>query len=345
MKKIAIAGFGFMGRMHYGCWGRMRGAKVAAICDSNLAQLKKSSGGNIAGADFSTDFGDARIFDSFDGMLAAGGFDIVDITLPTPLHPAMAEKALAAGYHVLCEKPMALDAKSCDRMLAAASKAKGRFMVAQCLRFWPCYVCLKDLVGKGTYGKVVAADFSRLANAPGWNDGGKSWFLDESKSGGVQLDLHIHDADMINWLFGLPDAVTTLAHRHATGGWTDHAHTLYEYSDKVVTSTVSWAPVGEFGFESGFRVMFERATAVGSTRPSETFTIYPSKGKPFSPRLGKGTGYENEIRWFLSYVNGTAKDGPLTPLDARNSVALVDAERKSARSGRRIHVKGTMPEK
>ena len=48
MKKIAIVGFGFMGRMHYGCWKKLRGAKVVALCDSNLAQLEKASGGNIA---------------------------------------------------------------------------------------------------------------------------------------------------------------------------------------------------------------------------------------------------------------------------------------------------------
>ena len=339
MKKIAIVGFGFMGRMHYGCWKKLRGAKVVALCDSNLAQLEKASGGNIAGADQSTDYGDAKIYDDFDAMLAAGGFDVVDITLPTPLHPSMAEKALAAGYHVLCEKPMALDAKACDRMLAAARKAKGRFMVAQCLRFWPTYVCLQKMIESGKYGKVVAADFSRLSNAPGWNTGGKSWFLDESKSGGVQLDFHIHDADMINWLFGLPEAVTTRAHVHADGGWTDHAHTLYEYPDKVVTSTVSWAPTGAFGFEAGFRVVFERATAVSTTRPAEDFTVYPAKGKPFSPKLSKRTGYENEIRWFLAQVNGKGGKGPLTPQDARDSVALVDAERKSARTGKRVAVK------
>ena len=120
------------------------------------------------------------------------------------------------------------------------------------------------------------------------------------------------------------------------GGWTDHAHTLYEYPDKVVTSTVSWATAGEFAFESSFRVLFERATAVCTTRPAEDFTVYPAKGKAFKPKLGKGTGYENEIKWFLAHVNGTAAKGPLTPQDARDSVALVDAERKSARTGRRV---------
>ena len=47
MKKVAFVGFGFMGRMHYGCWKRLGGAKVAALCDSNLAQLKRASGGKV----------------------------------------------------------------------------------------------------------------------------------------------------------------------------------------------------------------------------------------------------------------------------------------------------------
>ena len=130
------------------------------------------------------------------------------------------------------------------------------------------------------------------------------------------------------------------AYDYATAEWDGEEEPLYEYPDKVVTSTVSWAPTGEFGFEAGFRVVFERATAVCTTRPAEDFTVYPAKGKAFKPKLGKGTGYENEIKWFLAHVNGTAAKGPLTPQDARDSVALVDAERKSARTGRVVKVKG-----
>ena len=82
-------------------------------------------------------------------MLAAGGFDIVDITLPTPLHPKMSIAALKAGYHVLCEKPMALTLGDCDAMLAAARKAKRRLLVAQCVRFFPEYAALREMVRDG----------------------------------------------------------------------------------------------------------------------------------------------------------------------------------------------------
>ena len=63
MTRIAIAGFGFMGRMHYGNWKKIRGAKVVASCDANLAQLTTVAGGNLAGADTSTDFTGVAVYD------------------------------------------------------------------------------------------------------------------------------------------------------------------------------------------------------------------------------------------------------------------------------------------
>ena len=120
MQRVAIVGFGFMGKTHYGAWKKCRGAKVVAVCDSNLAQMTSKVTGNIKGiADNSALAKTVKVWDDFSKMLEAGGFDIVDITLPTSLHPVMTIAALEAGYHVLCEKPMALDLKSCDRMLAA----------------------------------------------------------------------------------------------------------------------------------------------------------------------------------------------------------------------------------
>ena len=75
MTKIAIVGFGFMGRMHYGNWKKIRGAKVVAICDANLAQLTTVTGGNIAGSEATTDLSGVDIYDDFAKMVAAGGFN------------------------------------------------------------------------------------------------------------------------------------------------------------------------------------------------------------------------------------------------------------------------------
>lgn len=341
MQRVAIVGFGFMGRTHYGCWHKQKGAKVVAVCDSNLVQLTAKVQGNVKGAADNSDLPkNVKVYADYEEMLAAGGFDIVDITLPTFLHPTMASAALAKGYHVLCEKPMALNAKLCDQMLATAKRAKGKFMVAQCLRFWPAYVYLKDLITSGKYGKVVAAEFTRYSLLPGWGAAGKSWFLDEDKSGGVALDLHIHDADMVNFLFGLPSAVTVRAHVRKDGV-TDHIATTYDFTDKVVTSVGSWAASDSLGFEAGFKVIFERAVVINDgKRPNGGYEVYPAGGKMFTPKLSPRTGYQNEIAWFLAYVNGEVKlaNAPLTPQDARNSVALVDAERKAAKTNKTVRI-------
>lgn len=341
MKKVAIVGFGFMGRTHYGCWRKQKGAQVVAVCDSNLTQITATVQGNVKGAaDNSALPKSVKVFADYEAMLAAGGFDIVDITLPTFLHPSMVTAALAKGYHVLCEKPMALNAKLCDTMLAAAKKARGKLMVAQCLRFWPEYVYLKDLITSGKFGKVVAAEFTRVSVAPGWGAKGKSWFLDEAKSGGVALDLHIHDADMVNFLFGLPPAVTVRSHIRKDGV-TDHTVTTYEFKDKVVTAVGSWAASDTFNFEAGFRVIFENAVVVNDgKRSGGGLEVHPAGAKMFRPKLASRTGYQNEIAWFLAYVNGEVKlaNAPLTPTDARNSVALIDAERRAAKTGKTTKV-------
>ena len=227
MNNVAIVGFGFMGKTHYGAWRKCRGAKVVAVCDANLAQLTAKVVGNIKGAADNTALPKSvKVYDDFEKMLAAGGFDIVDITLPTQLHPATTIAALKAGCHVLCEKPMALSLKDCDAMLAAAKAAKRRLLVAHCVRFFPENVYVRDLVKSGKYGKVVAADFTRFIAPPKWSPKGADWFFDEKKSGGVLFDAHIHDADYILGTFGRPKSVSATFHRNASG-FVDHSTATY----------------------------------------------------------------------------------------------------------------------
>ena len=339
MNRVAIVGYGFMGKTHYGAWKKASGAKVVAVCESNLAQLTAKTVGNVKGvADNSKLPKTVKVYDDFGKMLAAGGFDVVDITLPTPLHPVMTVAALEAGYHVICEKPMALDTKSCDKMIAAAKQAKRQLFVGQCVRFDPQYAFLKEAVADGRFGKVVAADFTRFCPAPGWNNGGKSWFLDESKSGGAAIDMHVHDTDFIQYVFGLPPAVSTHTHVRKDG-LTDHLTTCYLYKDKVVTSDTSWAAAGSLVFDSAYRVFFEKATVYCGAAYKKPITVYPETGRPYAPKLQKGTSYEREIRYFNDCIAGRKpRTVVLTATDARNSIMLACAEKKSAKTGRPVRL-------
>lgn len=341
MKKVAIVGFGFMGKTHYGAWKKCRGAKVVAVCDSNLAQLTAKVTGNIKGAADNTDLPKSvKVWADFAEMLAAGGLDIVDITLPTPLHAPMSIAALETGCHVLCEKPMALSLKDCDAMLAAAKRAQRRLLVAQCVRFFPEYAKLTEIVRSGQYGKVVSADFTRFMSAPKWSPKGGSWLLDESKSGGLYVDAHVHDADYLVSLFGLPKAVLSTAHRSAHG-YVDHLTTAYAYADgKVVTADCSFAASDSLLWDAAARVFLEKATVYLGPAYKAPLTVYPEGGKPFAPKLAKASGYEAEVKYFLSLVEDPqARETTLTADDARAAIDLVLTEKKSAETGRKVTVK------
>ena len=338
MKKVAIVGFGFMGRTHYGAWKKCRGAKVVAVCDAVPANLSAKVKGNIKGAaDNSALPKSVRIFDDYARLLASGGFDIVDLTVPTHLHAEMTVAALKAGYHVLCEKPMALNLADCDRMLAAAKRARRELLVAQCVRFAPEYAFVRGLVESGRYGKVVAADFTRYIAPPKWSAKGSNWFFDEGKSGGVLFDVHVHDLDYVAGTFGRPRAISAAFHRNAKGA-VDHTTATLFCGDALITSDSSFVPAGSFVWEGSGRVFFERATVYFGPLYRKPLTVYPETGKPFSPKLPRRTGYEAEIAYFLGMVEGRRQRRILTARDARDSIALLLAERRSADTGRRVSV-------
>lgn len=320
-----------MGRTHYGAWRKTRGAKVVAICDSCLSQLTAKVEGNVAGAADNTEIPESvGIYDDVDAMLAAGGFDIVDVTLPTMLHREVSVKALEAGYHVLCEKPMALSLKDCDAMIAASRKAKRRLMIAQVVRFQPASLYLKKLVDTKKYGKTIAAEFSRYVAPPAWSPKGGDWFFDEKKSGGVYLDVHIHDVDLMQSVFGLPDGVVAAAHRRRNG-CPDHTGAIYSYPGFTVTSTSSFVASRSMQFDSAYRIFFEKATVFCGGRYGGGYvTVYPQEGKPFCPKLGeKVKAYADEVRYFLDCVEGRNDGSFMTAESARMSVALAMAERSA----------------
>jgi predicted dehydrogenase len=330
MLKIGIVGFGFMGRMHYRCWDGMKGAKVAAVCDLNakvLEQLGESTG-NIEGAETNIDPSSFNFYTDFDEMLSKEQLDAVAITLPTNLHPGFSSKALKAGVNVFCEKPMALTVEDCESMIAVAKESGKVLMIGHCVRFWPEYAKTKEIVSGGEYGKVVAAVFQRLGAAPTWSE--DNWFLDERRSGGVTLDLHIHDTDYVHYLFGIPQSVLS---NKATGpgGGTAHIVTQYLYDDgKLVSAEGGWSMMPSFGFEMSFNIMLEKATIVYDCTRKPTLKVCTSSGETLEPELEKDDGYVQEMTYFAKLIQGEKVEEIITLEQSRDSVRIVEAEKKSA---------------
>ncbi|WP_372805760.1 Gfo/Idh/MocA family protein [Pontiella sp.] len=316
MIRVGIIGMGFMGGVHFRNWQALDDAQVVAVCDANPI-AGKAKQGNIDTGDSELNLDGVAVFTDVADMLATETLDAVSIALPTHLHKSVTIQCLEAGVHVLCEKPMALSVEDCDAMIAAASAAGKQLMVAQCIRFWPAYAWLKSVVESNAFGAVKVADFSRLTYAPAWSDA--SWISDPSKSGGMALDLHIHDLDYIQYLFGPPAAVESDC-AYLENGVPGHSVTRVDYgAGKVVTATASWMMPKSFGFSMAFKVVFEKAAVV---LDGNGVTVYPAEGEAYAPEIEPGDGYRGEIEYFASLVKGQAEVVVITPEQARESVRM-----------------------
>lgn len=335
MLRVGIVGLGFMGRMHYRCWKNQPGATITAICEANRKVLEtagEAPKGNVQGAADHIDFTGVATFTDFDELIASKSVDALSITLPTFVHPDTTVKALKAGIHVLCEKPMALNPAECDRMIAAADESGKVLQIGHCIRFWPEYVVTRELIQSGKYGKPVAATFRRFSTLPGWSP--DNWFADESRSGGQPLDLHIHDTDYVHYLFGMPKAVSSV-------GDDSLAYIASQYfypGGPAVVAESTWRMAPGFGFEMSFNIVLEKATIVFDITRTPSFRVCPAEGDVFTPELPPGDGYTREIDHFARAAGGESVEPVVTPRQSRETVRLILAEKQSAREQRRIEL-------
>ncbi|ANY70153.1 oxidoreductase [Paenibacillus sp. BIHB 4019] len=327
MLKVGLIGFGFMGRMHFDNYVRLteEGAPVqlAAICDLMIEELKNGkASGNMATGQEVYDLSPYNLYDSIEKMLENEELDIVDITLPTYLHAELTCSLLEKGLHVLCEKPVAGNSADGWKMAQAAERTGKTLMIGQCLRFWPAYEYLKTVVDDNRFGAVTGGYFFRGSAAP------KGWFLDGSKSGGAVLDMHIHDTDMIHWLFGKPEQVSTLARNVIPGSGYDTVSTNYVYPDgKVLNAQADWTLEGDFGFAMTYRVNFEGGNLLFENGQVK---VNPNNEPGFVADLSPDMGYYRQIKYFLESVNAGTPVSVCMPESAVGTLEIIEAELRSA---------------
>ncbi len=327
-----------MGREHLKCYRSLRGVRVTAICDSDRARLKGSEKveGNIGGDDAALDLGDVALYTDFEKMLDEEQLDAVSITLPTFMHRDFTVKALDAGAHVLCEKPMAMNVEQCEDMIAAAKTNKRILQIGHCIRFWPEYAKAKQIVDSGKYGDVLAASFRRVSTVPEWS--WKNWLIHAKQSGGAIMDLHIHDADYIQYLFGLPEAVRSEGAIGPSGGF-DYVTTQYIYKNsKVVSAEGGFVMSPDSKFEMSFVMSLEKATITYDCRHTPTLQLCLAGGGCVMPKIESGDGYSREIAHFVKKVKGAKVPRIISPLDSLNAIKIILAEKQSAESKKEVAI-------
>lgn len=221
-------------------------------------------------------------------------------------------------------------------MLDAAARAGRHLQIGHCIRFWPEYVKAREIVTDGAFGRVISAAFRRFSATARTRRG--CWFEDASQSGGMLFDLHSHDTDFVQHLFGLPESVSS--HGDRTSGGANHILTAYRYAGApLVTAEGGWAMTPSLGFQMAFTLVLEKAVVCFDSKRSPTLTVYPETGEPFSPPLEAGDGYERQIRHFIGRIRGERMPSVIPPHDALTTLRLLEAERESLTTGQAVEIK------
>ena len=199
MMNFAIIGFGGLGKVHFRNIEEVTRVvgdiKLVAICDIEESAFTSAVKTNIS-ADGGNDLSAYNLYTDLEEMLSKEKLDFVITALPTYIHEKIAVQVMERGINVFSEKPMALNPEQAQNMIDVAKKNNVKLMIGQCLRYFPEYRALKALIDSEEYGKVRYANFTRLSMIPKWS--WHNWFQDEALSGGVALDLHVHDLDYIS---------------------------------------------------------------------------------------------------------------------------------------------------
>lgn len=320
--RVAIVGTGLMGRVHAEAWHRT-GARVAAFVG------KPGAGGDPLASTYA-----ARFATDLDAVVR--DVDVVDICTPTHLHEEFTLRAAAAGKHVVCEKPLALTVAEGLRMIQACRVAGVRLLVAHVLRFFPEYRLARDLVVRGEIGAPGVLRLSRCTSRPRKPD---NWYVDPARSGGMILDLMVHDFDYARWVAG--DVIRVFARAARTSGRpgdTDHALAILTHRSGAISHVEgSWAyppPVFLTRLEiAGSAGLIECSSPAAAAIEMHLHTAQESNQEvslPTSPLAE--SPYAAQLRAFSeALTRGT--EPPVSAEDGLAALAIARAAIDSAREG------------
>ncbi len=311
-------------------------ADLAGIWDEDEAR----------GRDAASRFGTIFVPD-LDDLL--GRVDAVAITSVTAEHAPLAERAARAGRHILCEKPLATSVAEADRIAAAVAAGGVSFMQSFPKRFDPVTHEIGRAVRSGDLGRIHLVRV-RHGHFYGLEpDFRERWYVDPTLAGGgALLDEGVHGADLLCWLFGLPESVTATISSAALGlGVEDTGLAVYRWPDGLVAELASSflfvaadSSIEIYGTEgtllvSGVDLASRDITEAGFLRtyrrgqPARAWSV-----SPLVPRFKLGRfHHQNAIAFAAGLRSG--EPPPVGLADGRNALLMIERAYAAARGGMR----------
>ncbi len=323
--RIGIVGTGFMGTTHAKGWVETP-ARITGFCAETVAEAAALA-----------DQYHAKAFASLAAMLPE--VDVVDICTPTYLHLEQVRLAAAAGKDIICEKPLTLDVETGAEMLRVCEDAGVRLFVAHVVRYFPEYAAAKKIVADGKLGKPGTIHLRRCNYRPKKAAG--NWFLDDAKSGGLLMDLSIHDFDYARWIAGEVKTVfSTTVGSMDKDAPVDYALTILTHEDGTLSHiTGGWAYPAP-NFQTGLDINCERGNIHFDSVASAPIRVLireeqnaPDVGLPASPLAE--SPYTTELKEFYHAI-AQGEAVRVTALDGLKAVQIACAARVSAAEGRPV---------
>jgi myo-inositol 2-dehydrogenase/D-chiro-inositol 1-dehydrogenase/scyllo-inositol 2-dehydrogenase (NAD+) len=334
--RVCLVGAGRAGQVHANSLANhIPGAELAAVVDAKAD----------ARAAAARMFGARSQFASLEDALEGASFDAVVITTPTFTHRELALRAAAAGKHILCEKPMALNLAECDDMIAAAARAGVLLQIGFMRRFDPEFEAAAARIEAGEIGRPML--IKSLTHGPGLPP---AWAHDLAVSNGMLAEVNSHDWDAVRWL-AHSDPVRVYAEVANFKG-AERGVTAREFYDCAIAqvrfesgamAAISGVCPCEYGYDSRVEIVGERGILqIGDLR-GQAVVVCTNRDQGLVTPIYRtwperyAEAYIREMRHFLDCIRGGRAPRAGGP-DGRWAVAGVLAATLSFRERRPVEL-------
>ena len=338
--RVGIIGAGSISAYHIQGYQACGAAVVSAICSGHMETAQKRA----------EEFGIGKVYADYRELLQDSDIDAVSIVTPTFTHKQMVLAALAAGKHVLCEKPPCLTAYDVEECNRAAQESGKLLMYGFVCRQFGHTRFLKQLVDSGKMGDIYYADLNRTKRCIRR----RGWFNDKEKAGGGDLfDGAIHEIDSALYLMGYPKL-------KSVKGYTTNIHNATPYlvaGEEPVARTTESAACGMAVFENGECLRVQSGNAFFTAEEKCSIELCGTKASAIahvfkkelklvaldennqlvesSPELDQTSPHDRQIAHFVDCcLNGT--ECMVKPWQAVEVMKLLCAIYESAETGHEI---------
>jgi predicted dehydrogenase len=189
--RFSLLGYGHIGKRHAEAIKNLDGIDLVSVCDTDPSQTSGLDKSGVA------------VFNNVDSMLSDGpASEVLSVATPNGLHAVHALKGLESGRHVIIEKPMALKAEDCRRIIEVSDALKLKVFCVMQNRYSPPAAWLKDVLNKNILGNVYMVQINCFWNRDERYYTGKTWRGSLDLDGGTLFTQFSHFIDVLLWLFG-----------------------------------------------------------------------------------------------------------------------------------------------